>query len=88
MKFNYAALAVAGSIIALGAPAYAQTEIKIGYALAPDSHYGVAAQKFAAQTAVRFAGRFAVSHTTRKSPGKSNALSNPSSSAIWRMLLP
>lgn len=39
-------LAAAGSLVVLGLPAYAQTEVKIGYALAPDSHYGVAAQKF------------------------------------------
>jgi tripartite ATP-independent transporter DctP family solute receptor len=39
-------LAAAGAVCAFGFPAVAQTEIKIGYALAPDSHYGVAAQKF------------------------------------------
>ena len=46
MKFNFRALAVTGAFVAFGVPAIGQTEIKIGYALAPDSHYGVAAQKF------------------------------------------
>ncbi len=46
MTFDYRSLASAGIIVALGAPALAQTEVKIGYALAPDSHYGVAAQTF------------------------------------------
>lgn len=39
-------LATAGAFAALAVPALAQTEIKLGYALAPDSHYGVAAKKF------------------------------------------
>lgn len=39
-------LALAGTLAALGFPATAQTEIKIGYALATDSHYGVAAKRF------------------------------------------
>lgn len=46
MTFVYRGLATAGLLIAAGLPAFAQTEVKIGYALAPDSHYGVAAQKF------------------------------------------
>ncbi len=62
MKFNYAALAVAGSIMALGAPAYAQTEIKIGYALAPDSHYGVAAQKFEEVVLAETGDQFSFTH--------------------------
>lgn len=46
MTFNLRVLAAAGTFAALGLPALAETEIKIGYALAPDSHYGVAAAKF------------------------------------------
>ena len=46
MTFVYRGLATASLLIAAGLPAFAQTEVKIGYALAPDSHYGVAAQKF------------------------------------------
>lgn len=46
MTFVIRGLAAAGSLAALALPAYAQTEVKIGYALAPDSHYGVAAKTF------------------------------------------
>jgi TRAP-type transport system periplasmic protein len=46
MTFRFRLLAAAGTLAAAGVPALAQQEIKIGYALAPDSHYGVAAQKF------------------------------------------
>ncbi|EAQ02285.1 putative periplasmic substrate-binding transport protein [Pseudooceanicola batsensis HTCC2597] len=45
MTFVIRGLASAGFLVALGLPALAQTEVKIGYALAPDSHYGVAAAK-------------------------------------------
>ena len=46
MTVPFRMLAAAGTFVAAGLPALAQQEIKIGYALAPDSHYGVAAQKF------------------------------------------
>ncbi len=46
MTLNFRTLAIAGIIAAAGVPAIAQQDVKIGYALAPDSHYGVAAQKF------------------------------------------
>ncbi|WP_010137795.1 TRAP transporter substrate-binding protein [Oceanicola sp. S124] len=39
-------LLAAGALAAFSLPAAAQTEVKIGYALAADSHYGVAAQTF------------------------------------------
>ena len=39
-------LMAAGAAVAFTFPATAQTDIKIGYALAEDSHYGVAAKKF------------------------------------------
>ena len=35
-----------GALAVLAGPVAAQSEIKLGYALAPDSHYGVAAKKF------------------------------------------
>lgn len=44
MKFAPFAAAAA---LAIAAPAYAQTDLKIGYALATDSHYGVGAAAFA-----------------------------------------
>lgn len=46
MSLVFRGLASAGLILAASLPALAQTELKIGYALAPDSHYGVAAHKF------------------------------------------
>ncbi|SNR67999.1 TRAP transporter substrate-binding protein [Puniceibacterium sediminis] len=46
MTIDFRVLAAAGAFAAAGFPAFAQTDIKIGYALAPDSHYGVAASKF------------------------------------------
>ncbi|PIL19574.1 C4-dicarboxylate ABC transporter substrate-binding protein [Puniceibacterium antarcticum] len=45
MTINFRVLAAAGAFVAAGVPAFAQTDVKIGYALAPDSHYGVAANK-------------------------------------------
>lgn len=39
-------LAATGALVAFALPAAAQTEVKLGYALAADSHYGVAAQTF------------------------------------------
>ena len=46
MTVPFRMTAFTGAFVALGFPVLAQQEIKIGYALAPDSHYGVAAQKF------------------------------------------
>ncbi|MDQ2094604.1 TRAP transporter substrate-binding protein [Rhodalgimonas zhirmunskyi] len=46
MTFFTRGLVSTGLFLAASFPALAQTEVKIGYALAPDSHYGVAAQKF------------------------------------------
>ncbi|WP_272002568.1 TRAP transporter substrate-binding protein [Roseovarius sp. ZX-A-9] len=46
MTFFTRGLVSTGLFIAASFPAFAQTEVKIGYALAPDSHYGVAAKKF------------------------------------------
>ena len=62
MTFTFRGLAVAGAIVALGGPAVAQTEIKIGYALAPDSHYGVAAQKFEEVVLAETGDQFTFTH--------------------------
>ncbi len=55
-------LALAGSLAALGLPATAQTEIKIGYALATDSHYGVAAETFEEVVLAETGDQFAFTH--------------------------
>ena len=54
--------ALAGALLAT--PLYAQTEIKIGYALAPapDSHYGVAAQRWQEVVEERTDGRYVFRH--------------------------
>lgn len=52
-------LLTAAGLIAPGA-GRAQTTIKLGYALATDSHYGVGAAKFADEIAKRTGGRFKV----------------------------
>lgn len=62
MTFMTRGLASAGVLLALGLPATAQTEVKIGYALAPDSHYGVAAQTFEEVVAAETDGAFAFKH--------------------------
>jgi tripartite ATP-independent transporter DctP family solute receptor len=46
MTFVTRGQVAAAVFLAMGLPAVAQTEVKVGYALAPDSHYGVAAAKF------------------------------------------
>lgn len=43
-------------------PLLAQTEIKIGYALAPESHYGVAAQRWQEVVEERTEGRYVFRH--------------------------
>ncbi len=45
-----------------GGVAAAQTEVKIGYALAPDSHYGVAARKWQDVVEAETDGRFTFRH--------------------------
>ena len=52
--------ALAGALIAT--PLLAQTEIKIGYALAPDSHYGVAAERWQEVVEERTEGRYVFRH--------------------------
>ncbi|KPQ07083.1 MAG: TRAP-type C4-dicarboxylate transport system, periplasmic component [Rhodobacteraceae bacterium HLUCCA12] len=56
--------AIAGSVLAtvLASPLLAQTEIKIGYALAPDSHYGVAAERWEEVVEERTDGRYEFRH--------------------------
>jgi len=48
--------------LATSLPAFAQTEVKIGYALAPDSHYGVAASKFEEIVTEEMGDDFAFKH--------------------------
>ena len=62
MTFATRTLASAGLLLALGLPVAAQTEVKIGYALAPDSHYGVAAQKFEEVVNAETDGAFTFNH--------------------------
>ncbi|MFC5586257.1 TRAP transporter substrate-binding protein [Nitratireductor kimnyeongensis] len=68
MKFSIrhagplAALVTAVGIIAGASAAQAQQEIKIGYALAPTSHYGVAAEKWQEVVEANTDGRFSFRH--------------------------
>jgi len=62
MTLAFSRLAAAGALVAIGLPAAAQTEIKIGYALAPDSHYGVAAQKFEEVVLAETGDQFGFTH--------------------------
>lgn len=62
MKLHFRALAATGALVALGLPAAAQTEVKIGYALAPDSHYGVAADKFEEIVTAETGDQFTFTH--------------------------
>ncbi|MFC7703569.1 TRAP transporter substrate-binding protein [Plastorhodobacter daqingensis] len=60
-RFNVrVALATAASLVA--APVLAQTEVKIGYALAPNSHYGAAADAWQATVDAEAEGRFVFRH--------------------------
>jgi tripartite ATP-independent transporter DctP family solute receptor len=62
MTLAISRLAAAGALVALGLPVAAQTEIKIGYALAPDSHYGVAAQEFEEAVLAETGDQFEFTH--------------------------
>jgi len=62
MKFNLTYFAAASAFVALAGAAAAPTEIKIGYALAPDSHYGVAAQKFEEVVLAETGDQFSFKH--------------------------
>lgn len=56
--------AFAGALLAAlaASPLLAQTEIKLGYALAPDSHYGVAADRWQEVVEERTDGRYVFRH--------------------------
>ncbi|MEP2203309.1 MAG: TRAP transporter substrate-binding protein, partial [Tateyamaria sp.] len=55
--------AIIATLAALsGGALSAQTEVKIGYALAPDSHYGVAAQKWQEVVEAETDGKFSFRH--------------------------
>ncbi|WP_193082315.1 TRAP transporter substrate-binding protein [Pseudooceanicola spongiae] len=60
-KMHSAALLAGIATLAAGA-AFAQTEVKIAYALAPDSHYGVAAQKWQDTVEAETDGKFTFRH--------------------------
>lgn len=62
MSFTIRGLATAGTLFALAIPAQAETEIKIGYALSPDSHYGVAAKAFEEVLLEETGDQFTVTH--------------------------
>ncbi|MFN8722253.1 MAG: TRAP transporter substrate-binding protein [Rhodospirillales bacterium] len=55
-----AAAFLAAGILAAGATASAQTTVKVGYALAPNSHYGAGAKAFEDELARLTGGRFKV----------------------------
>ncbi|TDE37155.1 TRAP transporter substrate-binding protein [Antarcticimicrobium sediminis] len=50
------------SLACIAGTAVAQTEVKIGYALAPNSHYGVAAEKFDEVVSAETDGKFEFKH--------------------------
>ncbi len=62
MTFQIRTLAAAGALIALAAPTFAETEVKLGYALAADSHYGVAAKKFEEVVLAETGDQFSFTH--------------------------
>ena len=62
MTFVSRSLLAASALVAFGAPAFAQTDVKIGYALAPDSHYGVAAAKLEEVVTAETGDDFAFKH--------------------------
>ena len=76
MKFNLTHFAAASAFVALAGAAAAQTEIKIGYALAPDSHYGVAAQKFEEVVLAETGDQFSFKHFFSKRVYRYNFLWN------------
>ncbi|WP_295812848.1 TRAP transporter substrate-binding protein [uncultured Nitratireductor sp.] len=58
----FAALVTALGVFASASAAQAQQEIKIGYALAPTSHYGVAAEKWQEVVEANTDGRYSFRH--------------------------
>ena len=60
-RIRNASLVATIAAVAAGT-AVAQTEVKIGYALAPDSHYGVAAQKWQEVVEAETDGKFTFRH--------------------------
>ncbi len=57
-----AATLLAAGLVCLAGAAPAQTTLKMGYALAPTSHYGAGASTFAEELAKRTGGRFKIEH--------------------------
>lgn len=62
MRTMIAAITGAAAACAVAGSAVAQTEVKLGYALAPESHYGVAAQKWEEVVEEQTDGRFEFTH--------------------------
>ncbi len=62
MTYQIRTLAAAGALIAIAAPTFAETEVKLGYALAADSHYGVAAKKFEEVVLAETGDQFSFTH--------------------------
>ena len=60
-KIRQTAACAVIATIAAGAAA-AETEVKLGYALAPDSHYGVAADKWQEVVEAKTDGKFKFRH--------------------------
>ncbi|MGI3164598.1 TRAP transporter substrate-binding protein [Pseudooceanicola sp. 200-1SW] len=56
------ALLASSALVAFALPAAAQTEVKIGYALAEDSHYGVAAKTFEEVVLAETGDQFSFTH--------------------------
>lgn len=62
MTHIHRSLALLAATAILSGPAFAQTEVKLGYALAPNSHYGVAAERWQEVVEDATDGRFAFRH--------------------------
>ena len=56
------AMAMTACLVSFSSAAPAQTSLKMGYALAPTSHYGAGATAFAEDLAKRTGGRFKIEH--------------------------
>lgn len=62
LKRRIGTLAMISAALMIGGHAHAQTEVKIGYALSPTSHYGVAADRWQEVVEEGTEGRFSFRH--------------------------
>ncbi|MFA7433865.1 MAG: TRAP transporter substrate-binding protein [Gemmobacter sp.] len=60
--FHISGAVALAAIIAAATPALAQTEVKVGYALAPNSHYGAGAAKWQEVVEAATDGRYVFNH--------------------------